>query len=160
MPTSSGQEEVAKDIIANRSVDGLKMLTDFFWTGHIVPSKPPPYPLAECVASASARWKIAFALGTSITETLDERIGTGRLNSQREKIVFSVSEMLIHEALRRTGFRCPVSGYHDNLAPNVPLPFYPTTSDAAHIIPHSFAEAQTDLEACFHREIGTHIQRE
>ena len=84
-------------------------------------------------------------VSTRGVDSFEQRIVTGRL-SPREKVPHYSLVSLLIKALRRCGFRCPITGLMDKLSPNRASGTYPITLEGAHIIPHHLSVAQTELE--------------
>jgi len=85
------------------------------------------------------------------TDSFEQRLVTGRL-SPREKVPHNYIVLLLIKALRRCGYRCPITGVVDKLSPDRTSSAYGNTLEGAHIIPHHLSEAKTELEvflSCF-----------
>ena len=79
-------------------------------------------------------------------DTFEQRLVSGRL-TVREKVQFSNCIAIdTIKALRRCGFRCPITGLMDRLSSRRPEGMIRVTLEAAHIIPHSLSEAKTELD--------------
>jgi hypothetical protein len=53
------------------------------------------------------------------------------------------------QALHRCGFRCPVTGYFDRLAPKKPKGTVGYTLEGAHIIPHYLSQVKIETEPLY-----------